>query len=257
MTAASRDTAVHNAGALLAVNRRRARRRRLLLWIVIPLCVLALLVPAKIASMYAFAHRSITAHVAGDFAGSTAAARGQEVANVLEAYKAPYNVGVGLAMSGDLAGAREQFERALELDPPGLEACAVHINLGITIERMGDAARGAGDPAGASALYDEALGVVADTPEECRSDEADEQSPDEDRSTGQSLDELEERLRQKQQPPPPTPTPSEDPSEPDEDRPSDAQLDELEDQLQQGDGERQQYRGDDDESGEGGVEKPW
>ena len=206
MTAPSFD-----AAALIEANRRRARRRRLLLWIVVPLAVVALLVPVKIVSMYAFAHRAITAHVAGDYAGSTAAAQNQEFANVFERYKAPYNVGVGLGMSGDLAGARARFEQALALDPPGLEACAVYINLGITIERMGDAAKEAGDQVQAESLYGEALGVVADTPKECHSDEADEQSPDEDRSSGQSIDDLEERLKQKQQPPQPSPNPSPSP----------------------------------------------
>ncbi|WP_345751827.1 hypothetical protein [Microbacterium rhizophilus] len=236
--------------ALIAANRRRARLRRILLWIAVPLAVVALLVPAKIVSMYAFAHRAITAHVAGDFAGSTAAAQSQGLANVFEPYKAPYNLGVGLALSGNLAGARAEFEEALPL-APGLEACAVHIDLGLTIEWMGDAARQAGDAAGARQLYGEALGVVADTPPECHSEEADEQSPDPPRSSGQSIDELEERLRQKQQPPPPPP---EDPSQ--DDQPSDDQLGELEQKLQQGDGERRQDQGDGEPSGPE-TDRPW
>ncbi|MFL0410160.1 hypothetical protein ACH0AH_03180 [Microbacterium paludicola] len=245
------------ATELIAGNRRRARLRRILLLIAVPLCVIAMLVPVKIASMYAFAHRAITSYVAGDFAGSAAAAQGQGFVNWFEPYKAPYNLGDALAGAGDLAGARARFEEALPL-APGLEACAVHINLGITIERMGDQAREAGDPVAAEQLYGEALQVVADTPDECGAEEADEQSPDPERSSGQSIDELEERLKQKQHPPQPqpSPSPSEDPQEGQEPKPSDEQLEDLEEKLQQGDGERQQYQGDDGQSGSG-TDKPW
>ena len=244
-------------GALIAANRRRARVRRVLLWCVVPLAVLALLVPAKIASMYALAHRSISAYVAGDFAGSTAAAQGQQIANAFEPYKAPYNVGVGLASAGDLAGGRAKFEEALPL-APGLEACAVRINLGITIERMGDRAREDGDPVGAQQLYGEAMTVVGDMPDACRSEEADEQSPDPQRSSEESIDGLEERLREKQQPEP-EPQPEPDPSQPPrETLPSEDQLQELEDTLQRGDGERQQQQqGDEDAPSGPETDKPW
>jgi tetratricopeptide (TPR) repeat protein len=237
--------------AIVAGNRRRARLRRILLAIAVPVAVLALLLPLKIVSMYGFAHRSISAYLAGDAAGAAAAARGQAIGNGFEPYKAPYNLGDALALSGDLADAREAFERALPL-APGLEACAVHINLGITIERMGDQARQAGDEAGAQQLYGEALGAVADTPEPCRAEDADAHTPDPERSAGQSLDDLEERLRQKQQPPPPQPSP--EPSD-GEDRPSEGQLQDLEQKLQQGEGERRRQ----DEDGSLGPEtdKPW
>lgn len=253
-------SAPFDGAALLEANRRRARRRRVLLAIALPIALVALILPVKIVSMYAFAHRAITAHVAGDHAGSTTAAHGQEPLNVFEPYKAPYNVGVGLAMSGDLPGARAQFESALALNPPPLESCAVYINLGITIERQGDAARAAGDEAAAEKHFADALGVVADTPEDCRSEEADEQSPDDQRSAGQSLGDLEDRLKDKQQPDPetePSPQPSEDPDQADENQPSDEQLDRLEDQLNEGDGERQRYRDDGDGDDAGGAEKPW
>ncbi|WP_203136873.1 hypothetical protein [Microbacterium sp. JZ31] len=243
-----------DSGALLAANRRRARLRRILLWIAVPLAVLALLVPVKIASMYAFAHRAITSHVVGDFAGAIAAAQGQEIANGFEPYKAPYNAGVGLASAGDLAGGRAKFEEALPL-APGLEACAVHINLGITIERMGDRARQDGDPVTAERLYGEALTVVAETPEECRSEQADEQSPDPQRSSRESIDGIEERLREKQQPEPspePAPEPSQPPEEP---RPSEDELQELEEKLRQGDGERQQQG--EEESSSPETDRPW
>lgn len=240
---------------LIAANRRRSRLRRILLWIAVPLAVVALLLPVKILSMYALAHRAVTGYVAGDHAGAIAAADGLGVANWFEPYKAPFDAGVPLAASGRLAEARAEFEEALPL-APGLEACAVHINLGITIEWMGDAAREAGDEAAASQFYKEGLEVVADTPEECHSPEADAASPDEERSADQSIDDLEERLREKQQPPPPSGGgEDEEPQEQQPDQPTEEQLQELEDRLTEGQDERENSGG--DGGGGSGVDKPW
>ncbi|MCD1269976.1 hypothetical protein B5M43_014240 [Microbacterium sp. MEC084] len=242
---------------LVAANRRRARLRRILLWIAVPLAAIALLLPVKILSMYALAHRTITGYVAGDHQGAIAAAGVLGVANWFEPYKAPYDAGVPLAASGRLDEARARFEEALPL-APGLEACAVWIDLGITIEWQGDAARQAGDEAAASRFYTEGLEVVADTPAECHTPEADAASPDEERSADQSIDELEERLLEKQQPPPPSGGgEGEDPPEEEQqpDQPSEEQLQELEDKLTQGQDERENS-GDDGQSG-AGTDRPW
>ncbi len=245
------------AAALLAANRRRRLIRR---WVAIgtlPLTIAALLFVGKLLSMYAFAHQAISAYVVDDYAGSTAAAEGQEFLNWFEPYKAPYNVGTALAGSEDLDGARAKFEEALPL-ASGLEVCAVRVNLAIVIERQGDAAIDAGDgPAGAE-LYGEALQITAETPEECNSEEADSQSPDPDRSMGETLDELGDRLQEKQQQAqeqqsPPTEGEGEQQERP---QPDQDKLDELQDKLDQGAEEREQNQGDDDGLG-GGTDKPW
>lgn len=238
------------AAALLASNRRRRRIRR---WIAIgtlPLTLAALLFVGKILSMYAFAHQSITAYVADDYSGSEASARGQEFLNWFEPYKAPFNVGTALAGAEKLPEARTELEESLDL-ATGLEVCTVRINLALVLERMGDAARTGGDGAAAAEFYGEALTVTTESPEECNSEEAQEQSSDPDRDMQQSREDLEDRLKQKQQDEQ-QPPPEEQEQEP---QPSDEKLEELEDKLEQGTQERDQQQGDD--GGGSGTDKPW
>lgn len=240
------------AAALLRSNRRRRRVRR---WVAIgtlPLTLAALLFVGKLLSMYAFAHQAITAYVVDDFAGSEAAARGQSFLNWFEPYKAPFNIGTALGAAEQLPQAKAELEEALRL-ATGLEVCGVRINLALVVERMGDAARAGGDGATAAQLYGEALTITAETPAECHSEEAQEQSSDPQRDMSDTLDSTEDRLKQKQQeqdqqqPPPPQPNEDEQPSE--------DKLQDLQDKLEQGTQERDQQLGED--PGGSGTEKPW
>src|SRR5690606_18891357 len=152
----SEPTRADAAAALLAANRRRRSIRR---WIAIgtlPLTLAALLFAGKLLSMYAFAHQSITSFVTGGYAESESAARGQDVLNWFEPYKAPYNIGTALAGAEKLTQARTELERALPL-ATGLDACPVLINLSLVVERQGDAALADGDAARAAELFGEAL----------------------------------------------------------------------------------------------------
>ncbi|MGO2746629.1 hypothetical protein [Microbacterium sp.] len=244
------------ASALLAANRRRRSIRRWVLIGMLPITLAALLFAGKLLSMYGFAHQAISTYVVGDYSGSTAAAQQQEFLNWFEPYKAPYNVGTALAGSEELDGARAKLEEALPL-ASGLEVCAVRVNLSLVIERQGDAARTDGDGPGSAQLYGEALRVTAETPEECHSEEADQQSPDPDRSMSDTLDEMQDRLQEKQQQSDQNPQQNpdqgdgEEPQQPDQDK-----LDELQKKLEQGAEERQQNKGDEDAPG-GGTDKPW
>lgn len=240
------------AAALLRSNRRRRSIRR---WVVIgtlPLTLAALFFVGKLLSMYAFAHQAITAYVVDDFAGSEAAARGQEFLNWFEPYKAPFNIGTALGAADQLPEARAKLEEALDL-ATGLEVCGVRINLALVVERMGDAARAGGDGATAAQLYGEALTITVETPEECRSEEAKQQSSDPQRDMSDTLDGTEGRLKQKQQEQqqqPQQPQPGEGKPQPSEDK-----LKGLQDKLEQGTQERDQQQGDD--PGGSGTEKPW
>jgi hypothetical protein len=245
------------ASALLASNRRRRRIRR---WIAIgtlPLTLAALLFVGKLLSMYAFAHQAISAYVVDDYAGSEASARGQEFLNWFEPYKAPFNVGTALAGAEKLPEARAKLEESLAL-AHGLEVCTVRINLALVIERQGDAAREAGDGAAAAQFYGEALTITAETPEECDSDEAQQQSSDPDRDMQQTQEDTEDRLKQKQQDQQQQQPqdPEEKPEEQQEPQPSEDKLDELKEKLEQGQQERDQ-RQDGDEPGGSGTDKPW
>ncbi|MBP5802289.1 hypothetical protein J2D78_09365 [Microbacterium maritypicum] len=246
-------TMPNEAAALLRSNRRRRRIRRWVAIGTIPLTLAALLFVGKLLSMYAFAHQSITAYVVDDFAGSEASARGQEFLNWFEPYKAPFNVGTALGGAEQLPEARTQLEEALDL-ATGLEVCGVRINLALVVERMGDAARADGDGAGAAELYGEALTITIETPEACRSKQAQLQSPDPQRDMADSLDGTADRLKQKQQEEEqqqqqPQPQPGE------KEQPSEDKLKGLQDKLEQGTQERDQQQGDD--QGGSGTEKPW
>ncbi|PRA81271.1 tetratricopeptide repeat protein [Microbacterium sp. MYb66] len=241
------------AAALLRSNRRRRSIRR---WVAIgtlPLTLAALFFVGKLLSMYAFAHQAISAYVVDDFAGSEGSARGQEFLNWFEPYKAPFNIGTALGAAEQLPEARAELEKALDL-ATGLEVCGVRINLALVVERMGDAARADGDGVTAAELYGQALAITVETPEECHSEEAQQQSSDPQRDMSDTLDSTEDRLKQKQQQEDqqqeqPQPQPGED------EQPSEDKLKGLQDKLEQGTQERDQQQGDD--PGGSGTEKPW
>lgn len=247
------------AAALLRANRRRRSIRRWIAWCSIPFLLAALLFTGKLLSMYAFAYQSIASYLSGDYTGSIRAAQALSIGNWFEPAKAPFDEGVGLAASGKLPEGQRKFEEALSL-AHGLEVCDIRINLGIVLEWQGDAAAQAKDPVTAVAFYAEALKVNAETPKECRSPEAQQQSSDPQRDMSQSLDDQADRLQQKQQEQQnqqqnPDRTPQEQEQQP---QPDPSKLDELQQKLQQGEQERRQQQQDsDDDGGSGGTDKPW
>lgn len=248
------------AAALLAANRRRRSIRR---WVAIgtlPLTLAALLFVGKLLSMYAFAHQSISSFVSGGYAESESAARGQDVLNWFEQFKAPYNIGTALAGAEKLPEARAELERALPL-AQGLDVCSVRINLSLVVERQGDAAQAAGDAAKAAEFYGEALQITAETPEECSSDDAQDQSPDQNRDMSDTLDENQQRQQEKQQQsqqqnPDQSQQPQPDDSEQPQDQPSQSDLDEIEKKLNEGAQDREDQGSGKDGSG-GGTDRPW
>lgn len=249
------------AAALLAVNRRRRSIRRWVAIATLPLTLAAVLLVVKLLSMYAFAHTSISSFVSGAYAESESAARGQDVLNWFEPVRAPYNIGTALAGADELVAARSELERAVPL-AQGLEVCPVLINLSLVVERQGDAAQADGDGAQAAELYGEALEITVETPEECRSDEAQQQSPQPDRDMSDTLDENQQRQQQKQQQ---SQQPPEQPQQPEQGEGEQSEtpqnkLDDIEDRLNQGAQEREDQLGEgqgDDGDGGGGTDKPW
>lgn len=257
-------TEAEAAAALLALNRRRRSIRRWLLIALVPLSVAGLVLVVKLLSMYAFAHQSISAFHSAAFAESENAARGQDVWNWLEQFKAPYNIGTALGGGDHLPEARAELERALSL-ASGLDECYVRINLSLVIERMGDAALAEGQGAEAAALYGEALRITVETPEECHSEQAQNQSPDPNRDMSETLEDNQQRQQEKQQSSQSRDDENDDESEGgggqsenenEQEGPSQGALDQLEDLLNQGAQEREEQLGDDDGSG-GGTDRPW
>ncbi|WP_336644777.1 hypothetical protein [Microbacterium sp. USHLN186] len=248
------------AAALLAQNRLRARIRRIVAIATLPLTLAALLFVGKVLSMYAFAHTSISAFVSVAYAESESAARGQDWLNWFQPFAAPYNIGTALGGAEQLADARAELERALPL-AQGLEACPVLINLSLVVERQGDAAQADGDAASAAERYGEALQITVDTPEECRSEDAQDQSPDPNRDMTDTLDQNQQRQQQKQQQSQQDPDQSGQPQNPEQgEQPPTPQdrLDDIEERLNQGAQEREdQLGGGDEGSGGGGTDRPW
>jgi len=236
------------------------RRRQARLWIgiaSIPVVLLALALVGKWLSMYVFAQGAIAAHIQEDGPAGISRVEKLEPFNWFEEWKAPYDKGVALADADRLTDSRASFEEALGL-ATGLNVCPVRTNLGLVIERMGDQARGV-NPDWATQLYSEALTITLETPKECRSDEARDQSPDPSRDPDQELDDTEQRLREKMEDPPQQdPPPEQEPEEQDPQQDDDS-LGDIEDRLQEGQRQRdEQQRENEDGGGSGsGVEKPW
>lgn len=252
------------AAALLAANRRRRRIRRWVAIATLPLTLAALLFVGKLLSMYSFAHQSISTFIAGDYAESEAAARGQDWLNWFQPFLAPYNIGTALAGAEHLDEGRADLERALPL-AQGLEVCFVRINLSVVIERQGDAAQAEGDAATAAQRYGEALQITVETPKECHSDDAQNQSPDPNRDMSDTLKQNQQRQQEKQQQSQQSQNPDQGegeqpqptPDDGEQEQPSQGDLDEIEKKLNQGAEEREdQLDGGKSGSG-GGTDKPW
>lgn len=230
----------------------RRRKRRLALWSAAP-AIGALAVAAKLLSVGFLGGSASAAFETGNATDAGTAAAWLNVANVLEPHKAPFASGDALALAGDFAGARSDFEAALAAHP-GTDECAVRVNLALSIEKLGDAAVSA-DTAKAAGLYGEALGVIESAPQACHTE-----GPANSNGEGDELAAAGERLRQKQasgsggnakQTPPP-----EQPSAPES-----RQLQQLQESARRAQGERLEGQQRDEylhgpDTG-GGVERPW
>lgn len=250
----------------------RRRIRRWIFWCTLPVTLAALLLVGKIASMYAFAHHSVSAYVVGDHAGSTQAAQGQQFWNWFEPHLAPFNEGVGLGASGKLPQAEAKFEEALSL-ASGMEVCDIRVNLALVLEWQGDAATSAREPARAAEFYARAMTVTVETPEECGEPEAQEQTSDPQRDLGDTLEQLKDRLQTKQkpeeQPPPPGQPEESDDQQAPQPLPDQQKLDDLQKKLEDGAREREEQQqggggdptdgsgGQPGDGGSNGTDRPW
>ncbi|MBP2436916.1 hypothetical protein [Microbacterium amylolyticum] len=232
-----------------ALRRRRARRWAFIAFA--PIAAMGLVLVIGLVAMILFAHQTVQAHIRDDAPAAIAASERQAEVNWFERWKAPYNAGTALAMGDRLPESRARLDEALE-HATGLDVCPVQINLALVLERMGNAATGSD----AADLFGEALDLALNAPDECRSDEAREASPDPSRDPAQILDDLIERLTQRD-PAPPEPEPEEGGE--DDEMPDQDALEELEERLERGEGEREQLRDFDDQGGGqgSGVERPW
>lgn len=244
---------------------RRERRRRLLLWSVLPV-LLAVFLAAKLLSAGMLSDTAARSFAAADPGGVANAAAGLRIANFIEPHKAPFAEGDGLFLARDFAAARQRFEEALSLAGTADE-CVVRVNLALTIERLGDAEVKAEDPTAAARIFAEGVAVVEAARKGCfGADPANGAETDAETGAGEKLGQTGERLRQKADAAASesiTPQPSEQPGT---DQPSanpgqQSQLEQLNDSAKEAQGERNagqardEYLRDDDFGP--GADRPW
>ncbi|MCI4657624.1 hypothetical protein [Cryobacterium zhongshanensis] len=129
--------------------------------------VLFVLVWVKLATMFIFAGLAGTSWTLGDFAGTETYSGLLQPVNLIEAHRAPFNLGTALAAQGDLSGARSELSTALE-KTNAADECVIRLNLTLVIEALGANATAASDSVGAATDLTEAQAVVAAAPIACR-----------------------------------------------------------------------------------------
>ncbi len=238
------------AGTGESADARRARlelRRRLIVWS-IPVVLVLLLVALKLLSMVAIGNQARSAYDAGEVTAVEQAAARLGFLNVIERHKAPFARGDARVLAGDFAGAREAFEEALGVAPRNaVEACQIRVNLVLSLEKLGDAAKAGTGLDAAKPYYDRMQVVVADAPEGCF------QPPAGD--TGQQLGDARGRAQEKSQPPQGQ-SPGEQPQQP---QPGEDKQKQLDDKTKDNQQQRSQAQGDQSRDGASRprVDKPW
>ncbi len=241
-----------------------ARRRRLLL-ASLPFVVLLAFVATRLVTLNLVHNQTLAAYQAGDPAATQTWGERQGWVNIVEQFRSPFAVGDAHALAGRFEAARPWFEQAFEQVPKGgIDDCKVRVNLGLTYEALGDAAKANERTAEWKQFYDKGIKIAQERPKLCDAPEGGQ--------TGQQLKQTEQRMERKNQeeqpqpadPPaadpaqPPAPQPTPDPGN----TPSEEKQDLLKQQQQRNTTERNQQQENDDRTlpegaGGSGVAKPW
>lgn len=247
-----------------ALPARLARRRRRLLLASAPVVALLVVLAARLLSLNLVHDQTLAAYTSGTRATTLTWAERQGWVNVAEPFRAPFALGDAQVIGGHFDLARPHFEEAFELVPKGgIEDCKVRVNLGLTYEALGDAAKARERTTEWRQFYDKGIAITRDRPPLCDAPEGGE--------TGQQLQETEQRLEQKnsgdQQSEEPAPAPPQTPPAPEvqptpdpDNTPSQQQQDLLQEQQRQNTIERNLERGEGDRSGSDTGQtypKPW
>lgn len=177
----------------------RLRRRSRLLLGGLPFVLAFLLAAAKLVGMNAFAQEAIVAFDGKDAGGVASGAAGMGFLDFAETHKSHFAAGDAAVLAGDWQRARAEFEEALRRTGPDDE-CTVRVNLVLTIEKLGDAARAAGEAAKAEVIYRDGEAVAEAAPQGCFQ----QNSPQNQQQQGQRLGEAKDRLQSKQGSPDPS-----------------------------------------------------
>jgi hypothetical protein len=196
-------------------NPRRKIRRTLLLWSA-PVVAAMVVIAAYLITWSLVARAG-----AGDFDSEQYSRAESEFSfltnvNLIETWKAHYDVGTARYANGDPFPASLALERALELVPKGderrgFEECLVATNLSLSYESLGDSYVAAGDTQMAISYYEKAIATLDGcVPAENDADDEKDKQLREEAHVAQERQK--EKLEALQDPPPPSPSP--DPSPP-------------------------------------------
>ncbi|MGM1028601.1 MAG: hypothetical protein ACQEWM_01875 [Actinomycetota bacterium] len=239
-----------------------SQRRTLRWWLMlglIPVALAVLVVSTKLISVNVLSQTAIDRFEGRAYAQGAEAARGLELWNWIEPWKAPFGLGVNLTMAGSLEEGRAKLEEALVLHgepvtPPQMhEHCIIVASLVTAIEKQGDVAREADDTQAANGYYGEALAIIGGLPDGC----LDEPLPDE-ADTAEQFEAATPRIEEKIEDE--SSNEGDGDGEGDEGEPQTPE-EQLEEQNQEAQGEQQQQdqydQGGEDGPGGPSVDRPW
>ncbi|GAA2152230.1 tetratricopeptide repeat protein [Humibacillus xanthopallidus] len=246
----------------------RRRRRRLLL-ASLPVVVLLVLAALRLLSLNLVAGQTLAAYEAGDRGATQEWGERQGWVNIVEQFRSPFAIGDAHVLTGNFEQARPWFEQALEQVPKGgIDECKVRVNLGLTYEALGDAAKAKERTTEWKQFYEKGIQTTSQRPPLCDAPEGGQ--------TGDQLQQAQQRMEDKSadpQPQPETPpeqpgdtpgqqpTPSPEPTPNPDNTPSQEQQDFLQEQQRQNTIERNQQLGEDQRGAAGGdgptYPKPW
>ncbi|QUW19603.1 hypothetical protein [Agrococcus sp. Marseille-Q4369] len=236
------------------------QRRRLRWWLMlglIPVALAVLVVSTKLISVSALSQTAVDRFESRAYGQAAEAARGLELWNWVEPWKAPFSLGVSLTMGGELEQGRAKLEESLRLHGEPVTASQVHehcvivASLATAIEKQGDAAREGDDREGANAFYNEALALIGATPEGCH-DEPREGEADTAAQLEAAVPRIEEKIEDPEQ------GEGEGEGEGNEPQTPEEQLEEQNQGAQTEQQQQDQYdQGGDEPGGGSDVERPW
>lgn len=199
--------------ATVSANPRRGVRRRLLGWSA-PVVVVFAVIAIYLLTTTFVAQAGIRYFSGESYRNAENRFAFLTNVNVVETWKAYYDVGTARYANGEAFPASLALERALELVPKGAdhrgyEECLVATNLSLSYEALGDSYVATGDKSMARSYYEKAIGTVEGcTPAD--NDPEDEQDKQLRQEALEAQTRQQEKLDALEDPPPPSPSP--DPS---------------------------------------------
>lgn len=204
--AAERTTATPEGRRRAPRSARLRRRRRRMLLVSTPFVVLLVLVAARLLTLNLVHAQTLDAYQTGDKARTLTWGERQGWVNVVEQFRSPFAIGDAHILSGHFDLARPWFEQAFEQVPKGgIDECKVRVNLGLTYERLGDAAKARERTTEWKQYYEKGLTITKERPPLC-------DVPEQGGDTGQQLQEAQERMEEKNDDPAPAPQPGPGPT---------------------------------------------